>query len=133
MLRTILLGLWRLLVRADRVTRFSSRLMRPLIAAVERRILGRNLAPRELLEHMSRGGLRALETRAAVKPAIAVFAVVDAEQAVVQTFGRPDVSQDVLDELGMYLTDCLQQYFEPEDATPTAEMAAPGPESEPAK
>ena len=124
-LRLVLLNLWYLIVRINQLTRFSSRVMRPLVTIVEHRILGRKLAPRDLLEHMSRGGLRALEIRSAVKPAIAVFAVVDDEQALVQAFGRPDVSPEVLDELGMYLTDCLHRYFEPEDATPTQVTATP--------
>jgi hypothetical protein len=131
-LRLVLIHTWHLLARLDRMTHFSLRLVRPLIAYLERRILGKKLAPQQLLLHMSRGGLRALDDRSAIHPAIAVFAVVDDERALVQAFGRPDVSREVLDELGMYLTECIHDYFESDDdRTPTQKTTVPDPPDKP--
>lgn len=79
---------------------------------VQKLLFGKQVSPPQLLEYMSTGGLRALETRSATMPPIVFFGSVDHGMVLVKCVARTDVDAEIPSEMAPHLIRSVQQYVD---------------------
>lgn len=79
---------------------------------LQRLLFGRQVTTRQILEYMTVGGIRAVETRSATMPPIAFFGCVDHDVVVVKCLGRADVDPAISTELMRHLLQSTKEYVD---------------------